>query len=80
MSALSVLSLQLILSERTEGFSFVPFKNTVLCTAKLFAVMDIRIFGQKLVSELTVEWTLFVFLCSCVLMSLFIAASCLIGI
>ena len=41
----------------------------MLCTAILFAMMDIRMYGQKLVSALTVEWTLFVFLCSFVLMS-----------
>ena len=54
---------------RTYGFSFVPFKNIVLCTAILFAIMDIRMYWQKLVSALTVEWALFVFLCSFVLMS-----------
>ena len=56
---------------RTYGLSFVPFKNTVLCTAKLFALMDIRMYWQKLVSALTVEWALFVFLCSCVLVSFY---------
>ena len=48
----------------------------MLCTAILFAMMDIRMYGQKLVSALTVEWILFVFLCSFVLMSLLFYVSC----
>ena len=54
---------------KNRRFSFVSFKNTVLCTAKLFAMMDIRMYGQKFVSALTAEWALFVFLCSFVLVS-----------
>ena len=70
MLAPTVLSLRLFCCIRTEFFSFVSFKNTVLCTAILFAMMDIRMYGQKLVSALTVECPLFVFLCSFVLVSL----------
>ena len=71
-----VLCLRLFCCVRTEVFSFVSFKNTVLCTAKLFAMMDIWMYGQKLVSALTAEWALFVFLCSFVLVSLLFYISC----
>ena len=44
-----------------------------------FVMMDIRMYGQKLVSALTVEWTLFVFLCSFVLVSLLLLLRDLVG-
>ena len=68
-----VLSFQLFLLNMNIRF-FLLFLLRILCFALqfFFAMMDIRMYGQKLVSALTVEWTLFVFLCSFVLMSLFI--------
>ena len=41
MLAPTVLSLRLFCCIRTEFFSFVSFKNTVLCTYKLVCMMKV---------------------------------------